>query len=308
MANTYTPYDLKIKAVLGDTVIITWDVHNAVQHKAGTKYNIYTSASGAASSFVLLKKSVRTENSVPLTDDNRFIRISCVAPVLGESDRSASLEIIGPNTLSDLEAQPVAVDGNNKSRNLLVDSETGKLEVETEIDAASLVGLSTEAKQDAQIALLTAIHNNTAPGLAKETKQDTAIVNQIAQLDLLHGIKDNTEVGNIRIEDGELLSVGPTGKKIALPFYKIARIKQVTVLHEFGADTEFIVRVWNKNPATSERNVLMELPSYGERRVDIIKTVPYINQDNAEEITIEVIPENGTSNNFFVRVSGSLAY
>ncbi len=304
--NIYVPYALEVKNILGDTVIVTWDVHNAVEFKTGTKYNIYTSSDDTI--YLLLATVNRREAAVPLNNANAFVKVSCVAPMLGESAQSTALEIKGPVTLAEYkEATPVGVDELGKSRYLKITPD-GKLEVRAEFTDTLLTGVSTEAKQDVNIALLSEIRNYFIPGLAKEAKQNTMITRLVEIADWLAQINNNTKIGNLIASEADLVSVGPSGMKITLPFWARAKVEQVTVLHESGAASKFVVRVWRKKISSDARHLLAEFESYNSPRLDVIKTIPYINLDGADEITIQVLPDNGTSNNFYVRISGSLAF
>lgn len=306
MPNYYPPTNLSIKNILGDTAIITWDVHNAIEFKAGTKYNIYVS--GDDSVYTLLSTVNRIEAAVPLKDSNRFVKVTSVTPMLGESDKSSALQIKSPVTLAEYkEATPVGVDILGKSRYLSVD-EQGRLKVSDTGISNALIGVSTEAKQDVNIALLSEIRDYFSPGLAKENKQDIAIMRLVEMRDIIAQINTNTQVGNLKISETLLTSVTPIGKKITLPFWSRAKLEQVTCLHEGGAATKFVMRVWRRKTSTSQREILAEFESYNNPRLDVIRSIPYINLDGTDEITIEVLPDNGTSNDFYVRIAGSLAF
>lgn len=306
MANIYTPYDLSIKTIIGDTAILKWDVHNAIEFKSGTKYNVYTSPDDGA--YTLLATVVRTEAAVPLSPQNAFVKISSLAPMLGESDKSAALAIKGPVTLAEYkEATPVGVDELGKSRYLKIDA-NGTLAVSDAGIAAALAGVSTASKQDAQIALLAEIRSFFLPGLAKESKQDETIARLVDVADWLAQINNNTKIGNLVVSEADMISVGPVGAKITLPFWAKAKIEQITAIHESGTATKFTVRVWRKKTASQTRDMLAEFDSYNSPRLDVIKIIPYINLDGIDEVTIQVLPDNGTSNNFYVRIAGSLAF
>ena len=310
MPNFYPPTNLKIKLVIGDSVVITWDVHNAIEFKAGTKYRIYGPPDNTPGSYALISEVRRPEASIAKIPENTYVRVTTHTPVLGESDPCAPLQIAGPVTLAETkEPIPVAVDTEGRSRNLLVDPETGAVRVLADINTTATSGLATSPKQDEQTALLTLIRDYLAPGLAKENKQDEIINRLVEQITILDNIDVNTQVGNLIISETEITSVAaPNGTKITLPFFKRAKIEQITVLHEFGTAVNFEVKIWRKKISSSEREVLAKFNSYEENRLDVIRQIPYINLDGLDEVTIQIIPDAGTSNQFYVRISGSLAY
>ncbi len=306
MPNLFVPSNLRITDVLGDSAVIAWDISNAVKSRPGVRFRVYTSADGVA--FTLFDSYIRQEASVPLKSASKFVKVSSYTPTLGESDKSAVLEIRGPETLAQYETPtPVAVDEAGKSRYLKTTSD-GKLEVKAEFTDLILSGVSTEAKQDAVISLLTDLKSYSSPGLAKEAKQDSILLQLISQSNTLSEIRANTEVGNLTISETEMLSVTPAGSKATVLFPSRANIRQITVIQEFGIAESFSVRIWRKKVSASDRDILAKFDSYQENRLDVIKTIPYINLDGTDEITIQVIPDNGTSNNFYVRISGELAY
>jgi len=302
MANNFVPFDLKIKNILGDTAIISWDVHNAIEFKPGTKYNIYVSADDL--SYNLLKTAVRTETTVALSAANKFIKISSLHASFGESALSQALGIATPETLAEYkEITPIATDELGKSRALKINSLTGRLEVDAFLSSAIIaeintVGLSTEAKQDATLINLADLN----------AKQDAALLYQQTQIDLLTEIKLSVAADNLISTEAVAEPVSVAGTKITLPFAKKAKILQVTLLHEFGTATAFSVNIWRKKISSSDRDILARFDSYDlTGRLDVIKAIPYISLDNADEITLQILPNNGTSNRFFVRVAGSLA-
>lgn len=306
MANIYTPYDLSIKVIIGDTAIVKWDVHNVVEFKAGTKYNVYTSPNDGT--YTLLATVVRTEAAVPLSPQNAFVKISSTTPILGESDKSVALKIDGPATLAEYkEATPVGVDELGKSRYLRIGADGALAVADTSISEA-LADVSTATKQDAQIALLAEIRSFFLPGLAKESKQDATIARLVDVADWLAQINNNTKTGNLTVSEADIVSVGPAGSKITLPFWTKAKIEQVTVIHESGTATKFTVRVWRKKLSSQARDILAEFESYNSPRLDVIKIIPYINLDGVDEVTVQILPDNGTSNNFYVRIAGCLAF
>jgi len=304
MANSYIPFDLKIKNILGDTAIITWDVSNVIEFKAGTKYRVYTSPDGAV--YTLNQTVSRTEAAVHLSNDNAYVRIASHTPTLGESNQSAPIIITDPLTLAKyVDPTPVAVDADGKTRVLQL-GDGSKLEVRAELTDNILVNMSGQAQD--QVDLLTEIAAHLAPGAAKESKQDDIILRLVETGDLLTEIRNNTQIGNLRVEETALTAVGLSGMKITLPFWERANIRQTTVLHESGDAVSFVVKIWRRKISSTERDVLARFESYEEDRLDVIKAIPYINLDSLEEITLEIIPNVGTNNNFYVRIAGSLTY
>lgn len=303
MANNYPPYSLEKKVVLGDGVIITWEIHNAIEFRKDVRYNVYTSPDGNV--YSLLKTVVRREASIPLTSSNSFIRVSSVVPVLGESSQSVAYRIKGPMTTSSPEASiVVAVDSAGEPRFLKTD-DGGRLVVSADVKLAELkttieTVLAKEASQQEIVAEIVETKASLGLQLSKEFKQDLMI-------DLLSELKANSQAGQLKINESTMDSVGTIGQKITFGFYKRAIIHQITAIHEFGSASNFVVRIWCKKGSSSERDILAKFYSYGETRLDVVKTISYINMDELDEITLEIIPDLGTSNDFFIRVSGSLA-
>lgn len=302
MANSFVPFDLKLKAILGDTAVITWDVHNLIEFKKGTRYKVYISPDDSAYTF--LRDTPRTETAIAINSSTKFVKVSSYHQTLGESQLSTAIKFDSPETLTEFkDVTPVATDGSGKSRALKIDAETGRLDVNAFINEEVLArlsteGLATEAKQDAQNAALTSII----------TKQNSALINQQTQIDLLAELRASNAAGTLISSETVIEPVGTLGIKVTLPFYAKADIKQVTLLHEFGTATSFTLKIWRKKVSSSERDVLARFDSYDANgRLDIIKNIPYINLDNTDEITLQILPDNGTSNRFFLRVSGSLA-
>ncbi len=304
MSNNYPPSNLKIKNILGDTAVITWDVSNVIEFKAGTKYKIYTSPNGA--DYVLSQTVPRVEAAVPLSLETAYIRVTSHTPMLGESNQSAPLIIIDPLTLSKyVDPTSVAVDSEGKTRALQLGDES-KLEVRAELTDNLLGNLSGQGQE--QIDILSNIEALLSPGAAKESKQDDIILRLVEAEDLLTEIRDNTQIGNLKVSEIELLAVGPGGVKATMPFWESANIRQTTVLQEAGDASSFTVKIWRRKISSTERDVLAKFDSYDENRLDVIKSIPYINLDELEEITLEIIPNIGSNNNFYVRIAGSLTY
>jgi len=146
------------------------------------------------------------------------------------------------------------------------------------------------------------------PGAAKESKQDDIILRLIDQADILAEIRTNTQVGNLKISDVVAAGVGLSGVKVTLPFWARANIRQITAILESGSALNFHINVWRLKLGSSERDIIAKFNSYEENRLDVIKAIPYINLDALEEITLEIIPDAGINNIFYVRIAGELAF
>ena len=112
-------------------------------------------------------------------------------------------------------------------------------------------------------------------------------------------------------EEIEITNVDSLGLKFTLPWNAKSILTQVTVLHEAGSATDFAVEVWNKSPSTSERNVVFRAhlsEGFSTTRLDFTHVVSYINLDDDDLIIVKIIPNAGTSNNFFVSINGETTH
>lgn len=184
MANNYIPFDLKIASVISKTAIITWDVSNVIEFKAGTKYKLYGSLDGA--NYEYLQTAARTEDTVDITKA-KYIRITSHTPILGESSKSAPLLI--PDVIKD--PVPVAT-GPDGDVAILKTTEDNRLEVSLQGDS-----LGFAAQTDALNAIKDLV--------ATESTQSAA-------LEALNSIVANTAVayshaGDLRISEAELVAL-----------------------------------------------------------------------------------------------------
>lgn len=111
-------------------------------------------------------------------------------------------------------------------------------------------------------------------------------------------------------ESGEINGAGPGGVFLYLPWEIKSEINQVTVIKEGGSCLDYTVEIYNKKFSTSNRDMVIQAKlseSYSSDRLDFIHQVPYINMDGNPEIIIRIIPDNGTSNSFYVVLNGKKA-
>lgn len=110
--------------------------------------------------------------------------------------------------------------------------------------------------------------------------------------------------------ESTLSNVGTAGTTVALPWNIKSIIKQVTVIHESGSATDFTVMIFNRNYSAAERDVVIRETlsnSYSQNRLDFIHSVPYINMQGNDELIVKIVPNQGTSNIFYVVINGEKA-
>lgn len=164
---------------------------------------------------------------------------------------------------------------------------------------------------------------NTTVGTVKTAVDSFATTNNtnlVAVNTKLEDVKTKLDTLNLSVQDSNLTSliradttltnVSPAGALAILPWKRRSIVHQITVLKEGGAATRWFIEIINKAYPITERNVVCRLTSYESvdpDRTDILRTVPYVNLDNADEIRIRIVPDNGTSNQFAVIVAGETA-
>ncbi len=161
-----------------------------------------------------------------------------------------------------------------------------------------------------------------AIGMVSADVQNLNSANQVAFSDVITNLDDIAEaVSNIEATlasgvsvliraDAELTGVTTAGTVVTLPWSRVSIIKQITVILEAGSATDFILEIWNRTLSTSERNVVVRESlsgSYSPNRLDFIHSIPYINVQGNNELIVRVIPNNGTSNSFYIVINGEKA-
>jgi hypothetical protein len=153
---------------------------------------------------------------------------------------------------------------------------------------------------------------NTSVGTVKSAIDDTnsKLEDVKDKLDTINANVQNSNLTSLLRADTTISSVTPAGVLVVLPWKKRSIIHQITILKESGSATKWSVEIINKAPPTTERNVICRVASYevyDPNRLDVLRSIPYVNLDNADELRIKVYPDVGTSNQFAVIVSGEQA-
>ena len=163
-----------------------------------------------------------------------------------------------------------------------------------------LTALSTEAKQDDIITLTQAIQDRIGDIISPATGTILELMDQIRQD--IQGVSTRPYI----VESETALSgVTPTGSMITLPWVAKSLIEKVTVFKESGIADSFRVEIL-RHPTVTERNTIFRWDVFPREmpRLDLLNAFPYVNLSGLDEIYVRVIPDNGTSNNFYARISG----
>ena len=269
MANPYIPTNVINTSHISGSIILDWDVSPMIERNSKCYYRIFGSNDEGVTWDLVADHVARSETAI----DNlwSWVAVSSVHPSLGESAKSVPLKILSQESLAGSEKRSaVGIDEDGNFHYLKVSTEGGLL-------------LGNSIEVDVSL-------------IAKEAKQDDII-------DILNTISNSVDEIPEFAED-VLTSVTPAGAVLTLPWSKRSLIYQILVIQEAGSATEFIVELINNATATSERDVISRMVSYGSLRMDMLGTFPFKNKNNLEEAYIRIIPNAGTSNNYFVRLSG----
>lgn len=281
MANSYIPTNVRSANVLSGSITLDWDISIVMEKKSGTKYNVWGSNDDGVTWDLILQVAIRSEATIPNTYN--WLTVSSIHPTLGESARAMPLKLISASSTADV----------NKRSAVGIDTDGNFHYLKVASDGGLILGEGIDISID-------------TTDLAKEVKQDAAIV-------VLNEIRDELTAVNISLDttpdfiEDVLLSVGPTGAVLTLPWKDRGTIYQTLILQEAGAATDFEVQVLASASATSERDIIIKMRSIGSPRLDILSRIPYINKSGLDELYIKIIPNTGTSNNYFVRVAGRIA-
>lgn len=173
-----------------------------------------------------------------------------------------------------------------------------------------VVGMKVDAVGTAVGTVKTAVDNfastnNTNLGSANTKLEEIKTKLQEIKLEVI-----DSNLSRLLRAETTLSNVTTAGITVTLPWKARSIIHQITLVKESGAATKWSIEVINKNFPITERNIICRMPSYevyDPNRTDLLKTIPYINIDNADEVRVRVIPDAGTSNQFALIVSGEQA-
>lgn len=200
---------------------------------------------------------------------------------------------------------------NSKQNQVMGAIDTSRIAITTAV--AAVDSSIDDFKADNTAALVDV--KDSVDALAAESNTDLDAI-QVQLADILaesQSINNNVQTGFKTLLRGEteLTNVTPAGVKFTLPWSEKSVVNQVTAIIEGGSATDFTLEVWNKNPSTSERNVVLRghlHESFSTTRLDFTHVVSYINLDGNDEIIVKITPNIGTSNNFFVSINGEKAH
>lgn len=168
-------------------------------------------------------------------------------------------------------------------------------------------GLAQAAKQDTQITQVTDLLGRmgtiSAPSVGTLFERLADIQSKLATLATE---ADNGFEPSIIEVTGSLTSVGTAGAILTGPWYKKSLVQKITVIQESGSATSFMVEVLKVAAPVNERNTVARhviFPNYMPR-VDLLAQFPFVNGNGLEEVYVRVIPNAGTSNSYYVSVSG----
>lgn len=317
MANIYTPYNLKIHSLIGDTIVLTWDVSTIIKKKPGVKYRLYGSNNNGAT-YVFLKECVRLTEEV--ARDYSQYAVSSYHPDLGESNKSIPIDLPNPKLYAGQEIIPVAVDPEGRSTAIPIGSSGGVIiegNLNTTLDADHLADAignkrlsqdpSTKAKQDEIINAVNEVKDSINGLITQSASNNTEIKDKLTSIE--NKIIETSTV-LLRAET-TITGVTIAGAKVTLPWNVKSFINQITVIKLSGVATKFKVEIHNQSLNVAEQNKVIIADSdhgYNPERLDFIHRVAYINLDGNNEIIVKVIPDSGANNQFFIAINGEKAF
>ena len=281
MANIYIPTNVRSANMLSGSISIDWDVSQVMEKHLGSKYNVWGSNDDGVTWDLIILVVRRSEATFP--NKYNWLSVSSIHPTLGESAKSIPLTILSADSVADVNKRTaVGVDANGEFHYLKVDDDGGLI-----IGEGLNILIDTE-------------------DLAKEPQQDEMLVNQASMLAIMTQMQIEADPAPDFIET-TLLNVTPIGAVVTLPWKVRGTIDQVLVLQEAGAAANFEVQILATATTTAERDIITKMYSHGSLRLDILGAIPYINKSGLDELYIKIIPDAGTSNNYFVRIAGRIA-
>lgn len=298
MANSFIPYDLKVKELNSKSVLLEWDLNNYAEYKEGTYYRVYISTDGVSYQAPITANIKYV--SVPLLKDEFWFAVASVVDGM-QSLKSPMFKVehkIGNSDSRDSSSIAVDIDGNPAK--LIVD-ENGSLKTTATLSTASInvvvSGGATESKQDSLIAAVSDLDNNITI-----TNSDI-----LDKLDELADKLDTILTPKVFTVETTMSNVGTDGAITFLAIKNKAKINRITVLKEFGSASQFKVELTNTNALIAERNIVLRefsAQQYDPNRIDVVREFSFINKDGQDLIGVRLTPDTGTSNIFYICITG----
>lgn len=324
MPNIFVPFDLGVKDLTTKSAILTWDLNNVAEYKAGTYYKVYLSDNGTTFTEPAIVANIRTL-SVPLKANEFWFAVTSIVDGL-ESVKSSPFKVAAKLGMSDSrDTSTVAIDINGNPCKLKVNA-NGELMTSANFSvgniSVALSGMATEVKQDAQITIaeatrldliaeisnLTGVVNGSSSAIITSINTNSGII--AAKLDAIQSATSSSNKPTILSAETTLSNVTSAGITVYIPWKKRAIIDRITVIREAGSATSWKIEILNKNAPVTARNVIMRefsYNSYDVDRFDVLRTFSFINLDGADLIGIRLTPDTGTSNIFYVAITGTEA-
>lgn len=247
---------------------------------------------------------------------------SAGALVVSDSEDSAEDDFASETTLIEVKNTVDAIRVSTANLYSLVNA----FKVESHADKVAILSAISTAKND----IVTAI-NGLKPELVSIKTSVETVATEITSLRSdnssnfsstlaeITSLKDEVTAIKQYLNEGApvllraeatVMNVSTAGTTTILPWNIRSIIKQVTVILESGSATDFTVLICSKNFSASERDIVIRQSlsnSYSQNRLDFIHSVPYINMQGNNELIVKIVPNQGTSNNFYVVINGEKA-
>lgn len=324
MPNIFVPFDLGVKDLTTKSAILTWDLNNVAEYKAGTYYKVYLSDNGTTFTEPAIIANIRTL-SVPLKASEFWFSVTSIVDGM-ESAKSAPFKVATKLGMSDSrDTSTIAVDINGTPCKLKVNA-NGELMTSANFSVGdvsiALSGMATEIKQNTQISIaeatrldliseisnLTGVVNGASAAIVSSINTNSTVVSN--KLDAIHSAVSSSNKPTILSAETTMSNVTPSGITVYIPWKKRAIIDRITVIREAGSATSWKIEILNKNFPVTARNVVLKefsYNSYDTDRFDVMRTFSFINLDGVDIIGIRLTPDVGTSNIFYVAITGTEA-
>lgn len=166
--------------------------------------------------------------------------------------------------------------------------------------------LATATKQEDLKTQFTDLLSRIGQGAVPDPDTVLQKLNELsAKLDLLITSSELSASPIIIEAETVATSVTPIGTVVTLPWFQKSLIQKMTVLLESGATPDYRFEIL-RSPVVTERNIIVrhDVKSPDIPRFDLLQTVPMVNLLGLSELYVRVVPSVGTSNNFFISISG----